>query len=135
MQPRDDQHDYIPIVEEQVVVEKVVGVTDRVRVSTTTESREVIVEDVLRHGTLGIERLAVDREVADAPPPRHDGDLLVISLVEERLVKRLFVIEEVRIRQTTTREAVSLPTTLRKTRVTVEHPEEPTTGGPLKWQI
>lgn len=131
----DDETTRVPIIEEQVVVDKIAVVTDRIRVSTSVETRDVVVEDILRRGDLGIERMAVNREVATAPPPREDGDLLVISIVEERLVKRLFVVEEVRIRQTTTSEAVSLPTTLRSTRATVEHPEQSTTGGRLKWQI
>lgn len=123
----------IPIVEEQLFVDKVDVVTDKIRVSTTVQTRDVVVEDVVRRGELGIERTAVDREVGEAPPPRHEGDVLVISVVEERLVKRLFVIEEVRIRQTTTTEPVSLPATLRTMRATVAHGEDSIIGGRLSW--
>ena len=133
LEKHSDEH--IPLIEERIVVDKVAAVTDRVRVSTTVETRDVIVEDVVERGALNVERVAVDREVSAAPPPRQEGNLLVISVVEERLVKRLFVVEEVRIRQTTTSETVSLPSTVRSTRATIEHPQEPTTGGSLKWQI
>ena len=131
----DSDEKRIPLVEERVVVDKVAAVTDHLRVSTTVENRDVIVEDVVERGALDVERVAVDREVSAAPPLRQEGNLLVISIVEERLVKRLFVIEEVRIRQTTTSEAVSLPSTVRTMRATIEHAEKLTTGGPLKWQI
>ena len=131
----DDEMTRVPIIEEQVVVEKIEAVTDRIRVSTTVDTREVLVEDTVSRGNLTFERMTMNREVSEAPPPREEGDLLVISVVEERLVKRLFVVEEVRIRQTTTNEAVSLPTTLRSMRATVEHPEKTITGGRLKWQI
>ena len=131
----DDGESRIPIVEEQVVVDKVAAVTDCIRVATTIETREVVIEDILRRGRLDIERMTLDREVREAPPLRQDGDLLIISVVEERLVKRLFVVEEVRVRQTDTSQAVSVPTTLRSMRATIEHPEPSTTGGRLKWQI
>ena len=133
MNPDENDSTRIPVIDERIVVDKVAAVTDRVRVSTATETRDVVVEDVVRRGALGIERMAVDREVSEAPPPRHEGDLLVISVVEERLVKRLFVIEEVRIRQTTTSENVSLPTTLRTMRATVVRDDDSTTGGRLSW--
>lgn len=135
MSPVPEEPHRIELVEEQAFVSKVEQVTDRVRVSTLIETRNVLVEDVVKQGALAIERVAVDREVGDAPPPRHEGDVLVISLIEERLVKRLFVVEELRIRQTTTSEGVSLPTTLRTMRATVEHRDEPTTGGRLTWPI
>ncbi len=49
MQPEGDTT-RIPIIEEQVVVDKVVTTTDRTRVSTTVDAREVVVEDTLRRG-------------------------------------------------------------------------------------
>ena len=135
MHSDEDGESRIPIVEERVVVDKVAAVTDRVRVGTTVETREVLIDDTVRRGRLSIERTTMDREVDEAPPPREEGDMLVVSIVEERFVKRLFVIEEVHIRQTTTSEAVSLPVTLRTMRATIEHSEQSQTEGRLKWQI
>ena len=133
MPTRQDAITHIPVIEEQAFVTKVEAVTDRVRVSTAVDTRDALVEDVVQIGSLDLERTAVDREVSEAPRPRQDGDVLVISLVEERLVKRLFVVEEIRIRQTTTAETISLPVTLRSTRAIVEHDEHSTTttGGRL----
>ena len=125
----------VPIVEERIVVDKVAAISDRVRVRTTVETREVMVEDVLQRGQLDIERATVNREVDRVPPPREEGDITIISIVEERLLKRMFVVEEIRVRQTTTSEAVSLPTTVRAMRATIEHPEEPPIEGRRKWQI
>ena len=119
----------IPLFEEALVVDKTHAVTDRVQVRTTTETRDVVVDEILRRGSLEIERIPVDAEVQEAPQVRHEGDLLVIPVVEERLVKRLFVVEELRIRQQTTTEHVSLPTTLRSMHATIEHDQDITTGG------
>lgn len=113
----------IPLFEEQLDIAKVETVSDRVRVTTHVETRDVIVEDQVERGTLTIERIAVDRMVDEAPAPRHEGDTLIVSVVEERLVveKRLFVIEELRIACTSTVEAVTIPHTVRTMRATVEH--------------
>ena len=116
----------VPVIEEQVAVTKVAVPTDRLRVRTVVDQREILIEDVLQRGSLDVERIAVNREVAEAPPPRREGDLLVISVVEERFVKRLFVVEEVRVRETVTSQPVSLPATVRTMRAVVEHDDLPT---------
>lgn len=121
----------IPIFEEQISVGKTVVVTDQLRVSTVVEEHPVLVEDVVERGDLHIERIAVDRAVEAAPPPRQDGDTLIVSVVEERLVieKRLFVIEEVRITRISTTEHIAVPETVRTMRATVERADtQPPTG-------
>lgn len=118
----------VPIVEEDVRVDKVEVVSDRVRVATATDTRQVIARDAVERGALRVERVAVERPVDAAPPPRTEGDTTVISLVEERLVveKRLFVVEEIRVTLDRRREQVAIPVTLRSTRATVEHPLDAT---------
>jgi len=112
----------VALSEEQLLVRKRQVETDRVRVRTLVDERDVMVEETLNRGVVSVERVAVDREVPSAPPPREEGDVLVISMVEERAVveKRLFVVEELRVRRTTVAEHVSLPTTLRSMRAVVE---------------
>jgi len=130
----DDQTIRVPIFEESVTVEKVDVQTDAVRVRTSVEQREVLVEDIVDRGTLRIERVSVDRAVDIAPSPREEGGTTIISLVEERLVveKRLFVVEEIHITREQTQERVALPVTLRTMRATIERPSgEPTTGSKI----
>ncbi len=121
----------IPLYEERVAVTKTEAITDSVRVSTRVEEREIIVEGVVERGGLSIERVAVDRPVEEAPAPRQEGDTLIVSVVEERLVveKRLFVIEELRITRTSTTDRFAIPQTVRSLRATVEHVDpSPATG-------
>ena len=122
MAPDDPDELRIPIVEEQLSVGRKRTETDRVRVRTVVDTEDVIVEDLLRVGRLHVTRVAVDREVAQAPEPYRDGDTLVIPVVEERLVieKRLFVVEELRVTSSSQDEAVSIPMSLRRTRAVVE---------------
>ena len=131
MSDPDDLTLRVPIFEETVTVDKVDVQTDAVRVRTSVDQREVLVEDVVARGALRVERVSVDRAVNAAPPPREEGDSTIISLVEERLVveKRLFVVEEIHIMREQTQERVVVPVTLRTTRATIERPSgEPTTG-------
>ena len=129
--PQDDSERTIPLYQEHVSIEKTEAVTDSLRVSTHAEEHVVLVEENVERGHLSIERVAIERAVLEAPEPRQEGDTLIVSVVEERLVveKRLFVIEEVRITRTSTTEYVSQTETVRTMRATVEHAEpSPATG-------
>ncbi|WP_242154884.1 YsnF/AvaK domain-containing protein [Sphingomonas sp. BAUL-RG-20F-R05-02] len=130
MVPDDDKRT-IPLYEEQLEIDKLQTVTDRVKVSTHVDERTVLLEDTVERGDLTIERIAVDRAVTEAPEPRQEGDTLIVSLIEERLVveKRLFVIEELRITRTSTTEHVAIPATVRTMRATVAHAKQPPATG------
>lgn len=112
----------VPLVEETLSVGRREVETDHVRVRTVVDVHEMVVEDQLRVGRLDVARVPIEREVAQAPEPYHDGDTLVIPIVEERLVieKRLFVVEELRVTSTSHDKAVQIPVSLRRTRAVVE---------------
>ncbi len=112
----------VPLIEETVSIERREVETDRVRVRTVVDAEHLLVEEQLRVGGLDVIRVAVEREVAEAPGPYREGDTLVIPVVEERLIveKRLFVVEELRVTGTSREEAVQIPVSLRRTRAVVE---------------
>lgn len=120
----DDQQDEIrvPVYEEQLHVGKRVVETDRVRVRTVVDAREMMVDGTVMAGELDVTRVTIDREVDVAPPPRQEGDMVIVSLVEERLVveKRLFVTEEVHVRRSAAEQTVSIPVTVRAMRAEIE---------------
>lgn len=88
--------------------------TALVRATSTTRSREQIVEEQLSHQRVEVERIAIGRTVDSVPPVRQDGDTTVLSVVQEVIVveRRLVLKEEVHIRRVKTsehhREMVSL---------------------------
>lgn len=112
----------LPIIEEQAHVTKRVAETERVRVRTTPFEEQVTVRDEVRREHVELTRVPVGREVAAAPPDRIEGDVTIVSVVEERLVveKRLFLVEELHLRRTVSIAPVELPTTLRRTHVEIE---------------
>lgn len=119
----------IPIVEEEARVFKRTQ-TERVSVRTVPEEEQVVLREPVQRQSVEITRVPLDFEVADAPPVRVEGEVTIVSVIEERLVveKRLFVVEEVHLRRRSSVEQVELPTTLRRTRVEIERENLNPTG-------
>ena len=103
--------------------------TRRVRVRMTATTVNEPVEALLQRRDLVVERVATDREVTEAPQPRQEGDVLIVPVVAERLVKRLFVVEEIHIRQHRTQQAFTQTVPLRTEQAIIEEDTmaEPTT--------
>ncbi|WP_338761111.1 DUF2382 domain-containing protein [Massilia sp. METH4] len=105
----------VPVIREEVEVSKRVVDTGRgVRVTRNVSERSEEVRELLWHEELDVQRVPVDRVVAEAPPSRYEGDVLVVPVLEEILVmeKRYRIKEELRItrirRQQEYRETVPL---------------------------
>jgi stress response protein YsnF len=112
----------IPIVEEEAKIAKRQVVSDRIIVKTTVNTEERVLKEMLSQETVEVERIPVNRVVDVVPQLRTEGDVTIVPVFEERLVveKQLFLVEEVRIRRTTSVESVEVPVTLRKELATVE---------------
>jgi stress response protein YsnF len=113
---------HIPIVQEEAHVIKRAVETEHVSVRTSTREESVVVRDELRREHVEVTRVSVDREVAEAPAIRIEGDVTIVPVLEERLVieKRLFLVEELHLRRSVATEQVAMPATLRRTQVEVE---------------
>jgi uncharacterized protein (TIGR02271 family) len=128
----------IPLLAEEVAISKQVVETGRVQVARVTHEREQLIDELLAHETVEIDRTRIGRQVDTMPAVREEGDTIVIPLVEEVLVveRRLFLMEEVRIRRVRTTERHQESVTLRHheavvTRLPVEPPavgESPDSG-------
>jgi uncharacterized protein (TIGR02271 family) len=113
----------IPLVEERVRVGARAVETGRVRVRTVTEAREEIAAADLRREEVEVERVPRDEEVDAAPPVREEDGVTIVPVVEERLVveKKLFLVEEIRLRRKTVVEREEMPVTVRAQRAVVQH--------------
>jgi len=112
----------VPVVNEDARIEKRQVESGHVRVRTHVEERQQVLRELLLGEALEVVNVPAEREVEAAPPPRQEGDVTIVSLVEERMVvsKKLFVVEELHIRRTTHLDEVSVPVTLRAMRAVVE---------------
>lgn len=91
----------IPVVEERVQVQTRLSETGRVELHKTVHEHTEVVDPPLQSEEIEIERVAVNRIVDEPIPIRHEGDTMIISLLEEVLVveKRLVLREEVHIKK------------------------------------
>jgi len=119
----------IPLLAEEIAVSKQVVATGRVQVSRVTHEREQLIDELLAHETVEIDRTPIGRQVDTMPAIRDEGDTLVIPIVEEVLVieRRLLLKEEVRVRRVRSTERHQESVTLRHheavvTRLPVEPP-------------
>ncbi len=130
-----DQGVVVPIIEEELTVGKRVVETGGVRINKTVQVRQETVDLPLIEDHAEVERVTVNRMVDAAPEVRHDGETLIVPILEEVLVveKRLMLREELHIRLR--RDQVHKPqqVTLRREEVEIERfaPGESTEDTPL----
>lgn len=95
----------IPVHEETLDVKRR-KLEGRVQVKKTVSERQEVVERPAVREEVQIERVRVDRPVDGPVPVRHEGDTLIIPLLEEEIVtqKRLVLREEIRITKRQVRE-------------------------------
>ena len=91
----------LPIVAESIEVEKVEVDRGGYRITKRVDERDVVVDELLRHETVEIERRPLNRELAEGEVPtvRFEGDTTIVPVVKEVVVmqKRLVLVEEIRI--------------------------------------
>jgi len=112
----------VPIVEEELHIEKQKVETGRVRLTKTVQEREVIVTAPSIQEDIQIERVPVNQWLSEPASIRYEGDIMIIPVMEEVPVveKRLRLKEELRVtkRQITTQR--NEPVRLRTEEVHVE---------------
>jgi len=113
----------VPVVHEVLDVQKRWVESGRVRVTKVVHQHEEVVDEPLLREEVEVERIAINRAVDGPVAIRHEGDVMIVPILEEVLVveKRLLLKEELHIRRR--RAEVSHPQriTLRTEEATVEH--------------
>ncbi|KFG67235.1 YsnF/AvaK domain-containing protein [Microvirga sp. BSC39] len=112
----------IPIVEEELRLDKRTVTTGKVRVRTSVDVETELVKATLEGETVEVTRVPVDRIVDHAPEIRTENDVTIIPILEEVLVveKRLVLKEELHLHRRRTTEDVETTVELRKQRAVIE---------------
>ncbi len=89
----------IPLLEEQIQIERQKILTGGVRVHKTVEERTETVDEPTLREEMEVQRVALNQFVTETPQIRYEDDVMIVPLLEEVLVveKRLVLREEVRI--------------------------------------
>lgn len=124
-----DRETVVPLFEEEVNVAKRVVETGRVQVSRVTHTHQQMVDELLRHEKVEVERIPMEQPLDAMPSVRQEGDLTIIPVVEEvlKIERRLVLKEEVHIRRVQQTERFQQEVTLRKQEALISRlaPEEP----------
>ncbi len=125
MDDSDDLDDRIRLIEERLSVGKRVVDRGGVRVSTRTETHIETAQVTLEDTNVEVEHVPAGRFVDAAVGPVVDGELTILPVYEERIVveKRLWLVEEIHIRQRRVAREVEIPTELRRQVAVVERLE------------
>ena len=96
-------------------------VTRTVRVTRETRSRDMLVEEDVTSTGIVVERVPMGQFVDAMPPVREEGDITILPVIEEVVVtiRRLRLVEEVRIRRVHTTATHIETVKLREQRVVV----------------
>jgi uncharacterized protein (TIGR02271 family) len=105
----------LTLLAEELAVGKESVETGRVRVSKHTHTREVAVDEALLRESAEIETIPIGRQIFEMPSVRHEGETIIVPIVEEVIhtERRLMLKEEVRITRKKTTEQFHDRVTLR----------------------
>jgi uncharacterized protein (TIGR02271 family) len=124
----------IPLIEEQVVLDKRIIETGKVRLHKTVQEFEQQLDEPLAVNTFDIERVILNQVVQFAPEIRHEGDTTIYPLVEEQLVlsRQLVLKEEVRVTRRISERRDTQVVTLRRDHLLVERQSSEDANGELR---
>lgn len=117
----------VPVMVEELNVQTRRVETGAVRLTKTVHEHEELLDRPLWHEKIEVERIAVNRLVDSPPAIRHEGDTMIVPVLEEVLVveKRLMVKEEIHIAKRRVETHDPQRVTLRREEVTVERIQNP----------
>lgn len=116
----------IPVIAEELTVEKQRVARGKVRVNKRIETREEVVDTPVVHEEVVVDRIPINKFVDEVTAEVRDEDgVLIIPLVEEVLVveKRLLVREEIRVSKRRTTTSTPQTVVLRREVVDIEREE------------
>lgn len=123
----------IPVTEERLEIGREVVDTGRtLRLRKRVEEVPAHVREPVTTEVVHVQRVPVGRVVDQAPTVRHEGDVMVVPVVEERLVtrKELVLVEEIHLTRRRDVTEAEAELVLRREHVAVER-FDPDTG---QWQ-
>jgi len=127
----ETRHAVVPVLVEELEVQKRVVETGKVRLTKVVHERETLVDEPLFREEVEVTRVPIQR-VVDAPiPVREEHGTLIVSVLEEVLVveKRLMLKEEIHIRTHRVETHQPQQITLRREEVGVERVLNTETSG------
>jgi len=117
-----DHERKLDVVEERLLIDRETISDGSVSVTLRTEAGPANIAVDLREDEVQVQRVPVNQFVDHIPNVRTEDDVTIVPVLEERLVieKRLFLVEEIRLRRMTTFQSKCVETVLRRHNATVQ---------------
>ena len=97
----DDARTTIPVIKEEIHVDKHSIETGRVIIHKSVQEREVALDIPLNQEVVEVKRVALNHYVDDnIPETRREGETTIIPVLREVVVKRTLLVEEIHITRT-----------------------------------
>ncbi len=113
----------IPVIEETITIGKTIKENAILTVTKEVREEDETVDVSLLSDDYTIEHVSVNRYEDEAPKVRHEGNTMIVPVIKEVLVKRLLVVEEIRITKRSVERNEQHQVRLRKETVKVERTE------------
>jgi uncharacterized protein (TIGR02271 family) len=114
------QDEYIiPVIEEEIVIDKKIIEKGGIIIDKKIITQDVSIDASLKSDQLNIEHVPLNQFVDTRPEIRYEGETMIIPVLKEVYVKRLFLVEEIRIKKEEVLQPHTENITLRKEEVTI----------------
>jgi uncharacterized protein (TIGR02271 family) len=113
----------IPVVEERLRINRQAVETGSVILNKTVHEKNLIVESIVAHDRVTVERVQINRELRSAPPAvRYEGNKMIIPILKEEIVvqKKLILVEEFHITKDKVEEQIQKPVVVRKEGIAID---------------
>ena len=114
-----EQDIIIPVIEEQLKIETKVIETGKIQITKHLKEHDEIINIPLLHEEHLIEHATMNVFVDNMPSVRQEGDTMIIPVLKEVIVKRIFLVEEIRITKKTVQTNAQETITLKQEEVTI----------------
>ena len=109
----------VPVIKEQVTIDRQTVDTAKITVHKNIVEEQVMVDVPLVHETYDVERVAVNRIVDTPPSVREEGNVTIIPVIREVIVKRYEVVEEIHVIKTQRSVAYTEEVTVKREEVRI----------------
>lgn len=113
----------IPVVEEELITGKRTVKKGTVIIEKRIKSEEILVDTPLTSEIINIEHIPKDQIIDFKPATRQEGDTIIIPVVKEVIIKKLLLVEEIRITKEVKTENVTNNITLKKEEIKISRKE------------
>ena len=123
---RTDVAAVLPLVAEELHIEKEQVEVGRVRIHKHVDERQIRVDEPRIREQVDVQRHPINQYIEEAPPIRYEGETMIIPIVEEVIVieKRLMLKEELHVTKQRIEEREPIEVTVRKERAEIERISE-----------